>query len=102
MKVPGPIKKGNEYTLREAIQELLESYQLNTKLDEVKAVDAWERIMGPAIARHTRHVSISNRTLYIEINSAALRQELSYGKSRIRNLLNEAAGADVIDDVILR
>jgi predicted nucleic acid-binding Zn ribbon protein len=98
----GPIKRSNEYTLKEAITELLETYRLNTKMDEVKAVEAWEKLMGPAIARYTRHISISNRTLYIEITSAALRQELSYGKSRIINMMNEAAGTSVIDDVILR
>lgn len=98
----GPVKKTNEYTLREAIHELLETYQLNTKMDEVKAVEAWEKLMGPAIARYTRHISISNRTLYVEITSAALRQELSYGKSRIVTMMNDAAGSSVIDDVILR
>jgi predicted nucleic acid-binding Zn ribbon protein len=98
----GPVKKGNEYTLREAINELLETYRLNTRLDEVKAVQAWEKLMGPAIARYTRHISISNRTLYVEITSAALRQELSYGKSKIITMMNEAAGSEVIDEVILR
>jgi predicted nucleic acid-binding Zn ribbon protein len=98
----GPVKKSNEYTLREAINELLETYRLNTKLDEFKAVQAWEKLMGSAIARYTRHISINNRTLYVEITSAALRQELSYGKSKIIQMMNEAAGSEVIDDVILR
>ncbi|MCA6363680.1 MAG: DUF721 domain-containing protein [Bacteroidetes bacterium] len=98
----GPVKKSNEYTLREAINELLETYRLNTKLDEFKAIQAWEKLMGPAIARYTRHISINNRTLYVEITSAALRQELSYGKSKIIQMMNEAAGSEVIDEVILR
>ncbi|MCU0432755.1 MAG: DUF721 domain-containing protein [Bacteroidia bacterium] len=98
----GPVKKTNEYTLKEAINELLESYRLNTKLDEFKAIQAWEILMGPAIARYTKHLSINNRTLYVEISSAALRQELSYGKSKIVKMMNDAAGSVVIDDVILR
>lgn len=102
MKPLGPVKKGNAYTLREAIDELLKTYRLDTGIDHVKAINAWEGIMGPAISRYTRHISISNRTLFVEITSAPLREELMYGKSRIISLINEAAGSEVIDNVVLR
>lgn len=96
------IKKGNEYTLKEAITEMMRTYRLQGKMDEVKLLDAWEQIMGPAIAKYTRKIYIDNRILYVELNSAALRQELSYGRSKMVQMLNDAAGSTVIDDVVLR
>jgi predicted nucleic acid-binding Zn ribbon protein len=102
VKVSGPVKKGNVYTLREAIEELLKTYRLDTGIDQVKAIRAWEQIMGPVISRYTRHISINDRTLYVEITSAALREELSYGKTRIIDLINDAVGSKVIDHVVLR
>lgn len=96
------IKKGNEYTLKEAISEMMRTYRLQGKMDEVKLLDSWETLMGPAIAKYTRKIYIDNRILYVELNSAALRQELSYGRSKMVQMLNESAGQQVIDDVVLR
>lgn len=95
-------KKSNEYTLKEAISEMMRTYRLQGKMDEVRLLDGWENIMGPVIARYTRKIHIDNRVLYVELNSAALRQELLYGKTKMIQMLNEAAGSEVIDDIVLR
>jgi predicted nucleic acid-binding Zn ribbon protein len=94
--------KKNEYTLKQAIEQMMQTYRLQGKVDEVKLLNAWDKVMGQAIAKYTRNLRIENRVLYVEINSAALRQELSYGRAKMVQLLNEAAGANVIDDVVLR
>ena len=95
-------KKSNEYTLKEAIEEMMRTYRLQGKVDEMKLIGSWEKIMGPAIAKYTRKIHIDNRVLYVELNSAALRQELSYGRSKMVKMLNEEAGGSVIDDIVLR
>ncbi|HEU4718842.1 MAG TPA: DUF721 domain-containing protein [Bacteroidia bacterium] len=95
-------KKGNEYSLKEAIQEMMQSYRLEGKMNEFRLVSAWEKVMGPVIAKYTRGIKIENRVLYVELNSAALREELLFGKQKMIRMLNEEAGAAVIDDVILR
>jgi predicted nucleic acid-binding Zn ribbon protein len=95
-------KKGNEYTLKQAIEEMMQTYRLQGKIDEMKLIGSWEKVMGPAIAKFTGKVHIENRILFVELSSAALRQELSYGRSKIVKLLNEEAGGNVIDDVVLR
>jgi len=96
------MSKGNEYTLKEAIEQMLHTYRLDGKLKEVALIQSWEKVMGPAIQKYTRGLRIVNRVLYVEIASAPLREELMYGRSRIVQLLNEAAGEQVIDEVVLR
>jgi predicted nucleic acid-binding Zn ribbon protein len=96
------MSKGNEFTLKEAIDQLLQTYKLDGKLNEVKLMNSWEQIMGPAIQKYTRNLYINSRVLYVELSSAPLREELSYGRSKIVKMLNEAVGASVIDDVVLR
>lgn len=96
------MSKGNEFTLKEAIDQLLQTYKLDGKLNEVKLMNSWEQIMGPAIQKYTRNLYINARVLYVELSSAPLREELSYGRSKIVKMLNEAVGASVIDDVVLR
>jgi hypothetical protein len=96
------IKKSNEYTLKQAIEEMMRTYRLQGRMDEMKLINSWEKVMGAVIVKYTRKIHIENRVLYVELSSAALREELSYGKSKMIKLLNDEAGAIVIDDVILR
>lgn len=94
-------KKGNEYTLKEAIGEMLKSYQLDTRLNETQVVNAWEKVMGPVIAKYTTRVKMDNGILYVQLNSAALRQELSYQKSEIASRLNAECGSEIVREVVI-
>lgn len=96
------LKKSNEYTLKEAIEEMMRTYRLQGKMDEMKLINGWEKVMGAVIVKYTKKIHIENRVLFVELTSAALREELSYGKSKMIKLLNDEAGGNVIDDVILR
>ncbi|MEO5645062.1 MAG: DUF721 domain-containing protein [Bacteroidia bacterium] len=96
------IKKSNEYTLKQAIEEMMRTYRLQGKMDEMKLINGWEKVMGAVIVKYTRKIHIEKRVLFVEITSAALREELSYGKSKMIKLLNDEAGGNVIDDVVLR
>jgi hypothetical protein len=42
---------------------------------------------------------IKNRTLFVRVDSAALREELSYQVSKLVKKLNQAAGIEAIDDI---
>lgn len=95
------IKKSNEQSLREAIQDLLEIYRLNPGLDKVRLKDRWEELMGPAMAKRARIVSLKNGRLVIKSDSSALRNELSMARSKIAERLNEALGKDAIEEVVI-
>jgi len=94
------MRNSNEVTLKQAIEELLKTYRLDNKLLEVKLLTSWERQMGPMISRLTREIYINNKVLYVKLDSSVLREELSYGKQKIVDMLNKAAGKVVIEDVI--
>ncbi|MEW6469977.1 MAG: DUF721 domain-containing protein [Bacteroidota bacterium] len=96
------MSKHNEKNIKQAIEELLETYKLKGRINEVRLVNSWERIMGKSISSHTREIHIANRTLYIRLDSAPLRHELMFGKDKIIKLINEAVGESVIDDVVLK
>lgn len=96
-----PIKKGNEYSLKEAIDEMLKTYRLNHKLDETKAVNAWEKVVGEVINRYTTNLRVHDGVLYVTLSSAALKQELLYRRTEIMNLLNAECGGNIIREVII-
>ncbi len=96
------MKRSNDFTLREAIQEFLNAYRLDDKLLERKVVESWGAVMGKMVSNHTTDLYIRNKKLYVKVDSAALRSELSFAREKIRDVLNKEAKADVITDVVIR
>jgi hypothetical protein len=90
----------NEQTLKEVISELLSAYKLEGKLKEVRLINSWETVLGNPVAKYTSRIYIQKQTLFVELTSAALKQELSYAKSKLIDLLNKESGHLVINDIV--
>ncbi|MCX6251173.1 MAG: DUF721 domain-containing protein [Bacteroidetes bacterium] len=95
------MKHSNDLSLGDAIKEFLQAYRLEDKLNETRIIKSWEKVLGKLVANHSRDLYIRNRVLYVKIDSAALRNELSYAKEKIVKALNKEVKADVIKDVVL-
>lgn len=92
----------NEQHLKDAIGEFLKVSRLSGKMAEQKVIDGWEKLMGKMIAKHTTQISISNKKLFLQLNSAPLKQELFYSREKLIKMLNEEAGEDVIQEIVFR
>ncbi len=95
------MKRSNQQTLGQAINEMLRVFGLQQKLDETKLISSWEKVMGKTIAKHTTRLYISKKKLFVHLNSSAARETLSFEKEKIINLMNEEAGKKVIEEVVL-
>ena len=94
--------RSNDQSLGDAIRQFLHSYHLEDKLNETRLIKAWGKIVGPMIERHTQGLYISNRILFVKVDSPALRQELSFFRSRIVKSLNDEIKGNIIDDLVLK
>lgn len=95
-------KKDNQKAIGDVVRQMVEYYGLGSKLDEINIGHLWDKHMGQMIARHTNNIYLYERTLIIELDSAALRSELSYGKSKIKKIMNEGLGKNLIEEVIVK
>jgi RecA/RadA recombinase len=96
------MSQSNERTLKDVLTELMNQYRLKQGINESKINAAWERIMGPTIIKHTAQIRLVRRTLYLVIDSAALKQELFYGREKIRTMLNEELGEAFLEEVVVK
>jgi predicted nucleic acid-binding Zn ribbon protein len=96
------MKNANEKSLKEVLKELVETYRLKSNLNQSRIKSAWGQLMGPSIARYTKDIKVRKHTLYLTVESAALRQELSFGKEKIMKILNEELGEEFIREVVIR
>ncbi len=95
------MKRNNQQSIAEAINEMMRVFGLQQKLDETKLVASWEKVMGKTIAKHTTRIYVSKKKLFVHLNSSAARETLSYEKEKIIAMMNESAGKTVITEVIL-
>ena len=58
--------------------------------------------MGSNVNSYTKEITLKNKTLYVSLSSSVLRQELSYGKQKIVDLINKEIGGKIITKIVLR
>ena len=90
----------NEFTLKQAIEALINNFKIKERLNETAIITEWERIVGKMVARHTSKIYIKNKVLFVELDSAALRNELGYAKTRLLAAINAEVKANVITDIV--
>lgn len=96
------MRKKNQSTLGEALQEFIATNKLQKGIDKVLVKEAWVKLMGNGVNNYTTALNLKNDTLYVSLSSSVLREELSHGKSKIIDLLNEELGKKIIEKIVLR
>ena len=92
----------NESSIGDVLKEIIQVNKLQPGIDQVAVKEAWKSLMGNGVNTYTRNVVLKGSTLYVELTSAVLREELSYGKEKIVKMINEELRRDVVKEVVLR
>ena len=93
-------RKANSEGLGDVIKKLIKSYGYEEKYEKFEAIAAFKKHMGPNIENYIEQTYIKDDKLFVELNSAVLREELSMGKSKIIAMINEEIGKEVIKELI--
>lgn len=97
-----PKRHSEHLNLGEALKAFLKANKLQKGLDRVEARAAWKKLMGNGVDNYTTNVELRGETLYVSLSSAVLREELSYGKTKIIAMLNEELGKALVKELVLR
>ena len=92
----------NESTIGDVLSEIIQVNKLQGGIDDVGVKDAWKNLMGNGVNTYTKNVVLKGSTLYVELTSSVLRQELQYGKDKIIKMINEELKREVVKEVVLR
>ena len=84
------------------MQQIIQVNKLGAGMDQIDVKEAWRQLMGNGVNTYTKNVVLKGSTLYVELGSAVLREELSHGKSKIVKMINEELGREVVKEVVLR
>jgi len=77
--------------------------QLALGLKNTTVLDRWPEVVGPLIAKHTRASKIDRGVLFVEVDHAAWKQELSLRRRDLIKRMNARAQGDdpILEDLFL-
>ncbi|MHA3788012.1 DUF721 domain-containing protein [Flavobacterium hauense] len=91
-----------EQSVGDVLKQFMQENRLQPGMDKIDVRDAWKNLMGNGVNNYTREIMLKGTTLYVELTSAVLREELSFGKAKIVKMINEELKREVVKDVVLR
>ncbi|MBK7382100.1 MAG: DUF721 domain-containing protein [Flavobacteriales bacterium] len=95
------MKRRNEQSLGEALAYLIDAGGMREKMDELDIASWWDEAVGGMIARHTIGITLKRGKLAVRVDSSPLRQELTYMRATIIELLNKRMGREVVKEIVL-
>ncbi|MEQ8424788.1 MAG: DUF721 domain-containing protein, partial [Cyclobacteriaceae bacterium] len=83
---------GDAVHIGQAINDLLQSYHIKSKFDAANIVGSWERLVGKPIAKRTKKVFIKDKVLFVQIESASMKHDISLHKNQILEIFQKEFG----------
>lgn len=86
-------------SFKDAFGKFLKQEHLDHTYKQKQLINSWERIMGRPIASRTTKMYFRGRTLFVELSSAALKDELNRSRELVLSRIEEHMNERLIDEV---
>jgi len=94
------MRKANDKSLKEAIEQMLNVYKIKRKFDETSIIAHWPELVGKPVANRTKELFISNKKLFLRVESSVIKNELMMMRTQIIEKINEEAKTVLIEEII--
>ncbi len=95
-------KNNNLIKLGDAISQIFKEEKLDEKYSIFAIRNGWEGIVGKSVAKHTTQINYAAGILFVSIDSAVMRNEISYAKVNIIEKVNKFVGKRLIKELVLK
>lgn len=86
-------------SLGEAIEHFFRQSGLRRELQQHQVKEDWESLMGKAIAAQTERIWFEGDVLHVRVSSPVWKQELNMARLKIRELVNQRIGEELVSAV---
>lgn len=91
---------GKVINLKTDLDEFMEYIGLSGKMHELKILKVWNECVGDTISKYSKPVDIKKNKLYVSVENAVWRYELSARKEEILERVNKVLQNKTIRDII--
>lgn len=94
------MRKANDKSLKEAIEQMLQVYKIKRRYDETAIIASWPQLVGKSVANRTKELFISDKKLFLRIESSVIKNELMLIRSQIIEKINTDAKSVLVEEII--
>ena len=94
------MRKANDKSIKEAIEQMLNVYKIKRRFDETHVVAAWPEFVGRPLANRTKELYIRDKKLFLRIESSVVRNEIVQMRTQLMEKINEEAKTVLVEDII--
>ena len=87
--------------IKSVLKDIIAQKPLKKGVQQIKICNAWGETMGDHILSYTNEVRFSHNTLYVNLHSASLKMELSYGLDSLVKRINDHLGDELVRKITL-
>lgn len=83
------------------MQTVLQKNKLEQGVNQLQLTETWREVMGEGVWTYTTKISLVKGNLTVFLRSSTIREELSYRKEDIINMLNTALKKELVHKIRL-
>lgn len=83
----------------DVLRDLLQETSLQSRMNELRAIELWPKIVGEEISRLTGRPAVKNGVMWIGVPNASLRNELHINRSSLLRFINDYFGKEIIIEI---
>ena len=86
----------------EILEEFFKRPYVARKVAEGKLPEFWREIVGEHVAMLTNEVRLERGILHVSVSSSVVRNDLFYKRDQLMQLINQRAGMQLVNAVVIR
>ncbi|BAU52055.1 DUF721 domain-containing protein [Mucilaginibacter gotjawali] len=94
------MRKANDKSLKEAIEQMMQVYKIKRKFDETGIIAHWPELVGKPVANRTKELFIHDKKLFLRLESSVVKNELMNMRTQIIQKINEEANSILVEEII--
>jgi len=92
-------KNGYFFKMDESLSGMLKTFNLEQRYNETLAITCYEKLLGPSVVSRTENIYFKEKKMVVNVNSAALKHQLTLSKTKIINAINKELGKTIVEDI---
>lgn len=91
----------NLKSMKDLMGEFSQQKTMAKPMQEARVVNIWPDVVGKVINKYTEKIFVKNKVLYVQVQHAALKNELIYMQEQIIEKVNKELAEEALVKMIL-
>lgn len=93
------MKRTEPQSIGDVLRLTIQECNMTDKLNEQRAIALWPLIIGEHLASRCGRPTVRDKVMYVPVNTAPLRQELTMNRSSLIRIINDKIGRQVLTEI---